>query len=120
VQLLDEPAWASDPALRDPLERSRRGDEINAHVRAWMARHGADEVVRRAQEVGVPVAKYRTPTDVIRGEHERARGLFAPVTLADGREAEVLLAPMQFRATPLALSGGVPGLGAQHRAGSPR
>jgi hypothetical protein len=32
----------------------------------------------------------------------------------------VLLAPMQFRATPLALSGGVPGLGAQHRAGSPR
>ena len=112
VQLLERPSWALDDALRDPLERSRRGDEINRHIRAWMARHGADEVVQRAQEVGVPVAKYRTPADVVRGEHERARGLFSTTTLDDGRAAEVLLAPFQFRATPLALAGGVPAPGA--------
>ena len=39
VELLGHPAWAQDEALRDPLERSRRGDEINRHIREWMSRH---------------------------------------------------------------------------------
>ena len=37
VELLGRPAWAQDEALRDPLERSRRGDEINRHIREWMS-----------------------------------------------------------------------------------
>jgi crotonobetainyl-CoA:carnitine CoA-transferase CaiB-like acyl-CoA transferase len=112
VQLLDAPAWARDPALQDPLERSRRGDEINRHIRAWMAQQDADDVVRRAQALGVPAAKYRTPAEVVAGEHERARGLFAPLALDDGREAQVLLAPFQFHCSPLGLQGGVPALNA--------
>lgn len=110
VELLGRPAWAGDAALGDPLERSRRGDEINRHVRAWMAQHRVDDIVRRAQELGVPAAKYRTPAEVIDGEHERARGLFAPVTLPDGSAAEVLVAPFQFRETPLRAPAGVPAL----------
>lgn len=110
VELLGQPAWAKEEALQDSLERSRRGDEINAHVRTWMAAHDADEVVRLAQDLGVPVAKYLTPEDVLNGAHEAARGLFAPVALADGRQAQVLLAPFQFRCTPLHV-GGVPALG---------
>lgn len=111
VHLLGDPAWAQDEALKDPLERSRRGDEINHHVRAWMIEHEAEEIVRRAQDLGVPVAKYRSPAEVLNGAQEQARGLFEPVELADGREAQVLLAPFQFRETPLHLSGGVPRLG---------
>jgi len=38
VKLMNEPAWALDPALRDPLERGRRGAEINRHLREWRAR----------------------------------------------------------------------------------
>lgn len=110
VDLLGRPEWASDPALRDPLERSRRGDEINRHIREWMARHDVDEIVRRAQELGVPAAKYRTPAEVVGGEHERARGLFAPATLQDGRQADVLVAPFQFRRTPLKGGARVPRL----------
>jgi crotonobetainyl-CoA:carnitine CoA-transferase CaiB-like acyl-CoA transferase len=108
VELLGNPPWAQDEALRDPLERSRRGDEINRHIREWMARHDVDEIVRRAQELGVPAAKYRTPAEVVRGEHERARGLFAPATLAGGSPAEVLVAPFQFRRSPLKGGGRVP------------
>lgn len=115
VQLLEQPSWATDPALADPLERSRRGDEINAHIRAWMALHDADEVVRRAQDVGVPLGKYRTPAEVVAGEHERSRGLFAPCALPDGRLAQVLRAPVQFRSTPLPAPGPVPALGAHGR-----
>jgi len=111
VTLLGDPEWAHDEALLDGLERSRRGDEINAHIREWMARHDVDTIVTRAQELGVPAGKYRTPAEVIEGEQERSRGLFAPVTLPGGGEAEALLAPYQFRCTPLEFLGGVPRLG---------
>ncbi|MDM0074730.1 CoA transferase [Variovorax sp. J2P1-59] len=111
VELLGGPGWAREDALRDPLERSRRGDEINGHIREWMARHRVEDIVRRAQELGVPAARYRTPTEVTQGEHERARGLFAPATLESGMEVDVLMAPFQFRCTPLQGCGRVPALG---------
>ena len=111
VELLGRPAWAQDEALRDPLERSRRGDGINEHIREWMSRHDVDDIVHRAQQLGVPAAKYRTPAEVIHGEHERSRGLFAPVMLDKGIQAEVLVAPFQFRCSPLPTRGPVPALG---------
>lgn len=110
VALLGQPDWAADPALTDPLERSRRGDEINRHIRAWMAQHPVGEIVRRAQELGVPAGKYRTPEEVFQGEHERARGLFAPASLPDGTALEVLVAPFQFRCSPLVGGSQVPAL----------
>jgi crotonobetainyl-CoA:carnitine CoA-transferase CaiB-like acyl-CoA transferase len=111
VELLGRPQWTQDEALSDPLERSRRGDEINQHIRAWMSQHKVDDVVRRAQELGVPAAKYRTPAEVIHGEHERSRGLFAPLALDDRLKAEVLVAPFQFRCTPQQAATRVPTLG---------
>lgn len=110
VTLLGEPEWASDPALSDPLERSRRGDEINLHIRGWMTQHRVDDIVRRAQELGVPAGKYRSPAEVYHGEHERSRGLFAPAVLANGSRAEVLWAPFQFRCSPLQGGTRVPAL----------
>ncbi len=100
VELLGKPEWAMDEALRDPLERSRKGAELNRHIRAWMARNKADDIVQRAQQLGVPIAKYRQPEEVIHGEHERARGLFAPALLQSGRQADILVAPFQFRCSP--------------------
>jgi benzylsuccinate CoA-transferase BbsE subunit len=116
VKLLGNPAWTQEEALQDPLERSRRGDEINHHVREWMIQHEAEEIVIRAQKLGVPVGKYRDPDEVLHGAQERARGLFVPLELADGSEAEVLLAPFQFRETPFHLNGGVPTLDEMARA----
>lgn len=111
VELLGEPAWTQDEALRDPLERSRRGDQINHHIREWMSRHNVDDIVRWAQELGVPAAKYRSPAEVFHGEHERSRGIFAPLTLEGGLQAQVMVAPFQFRCSPLSAPGRVPPLG---------
>jgi crotonobetainyl-CoA:carnitine CoA-transferase CaiB-like acyl-CoA transferase len=111
VELLEQPAWALDESLRDPLERSRRGDEINRRIREWVSHHDVETIVERAQRLGVPAAKYRTPDEVVRGEHERARGLFAPLTLAAGMRAAVLTAPFQFRCSPLEPDLQVPQLG---------
>jgi benzylsuccinate CoA-transferase BbsE subunit len=111
VELIGHPAWTQDEALRDPLERSRRGDEINQHIREWMSRHDVDDIVQRAQQLGVPAAKYRTPAEIIRGEHERSRGLFAPLMLDEEVQAQILVAPFQFRCTPLQGGQRVPALG---------
>ena len=111
VKLLGEPEWALDEALQDPLERSRRGDEINHHIREWMAVRRVEDIVAAAQELGVPAAKYRTPHDVLRGEHEHSRGLFEATPLAGGGQADILVAPFQFASTPLHFQSGVPELG---------
>ena len=111
VKLLGAPEWAVDPALNDGLERSRRGAEINDHIRQWMLERDSDGVVDAAQQLGVPIARYRTPADVVAGEHERARGLFAATQVTAEQTADVLLAPYQFLNSPLSFSGGVPELG---------
>ncbi|WP_233889730.1 CoA transferase [Paraburkholderia flagellata] len=111
VQLLGSPAWALEVAFRDPLVRSRRGDEINRHIREWMAHERVEDIVSRAQALGVPAAKYRTPAEVLAGEHEGARGLFARTALPGGETVDVLVAPFQFRCTPLAANARVPALG---------
>ena len=110
TQLLGNPAWAQDEALSDSLERSRRGAEINDHIRVWMKQHAVEDIVQRAQELGVPAAKYRTPEEVINGDQERARGLFAPAVLESGAEVEMMVAPFQFRSSPLSGGGFVPAL----------
>jgi crotonobetainyl-CoA:carnitine CoA-transferase CaiB-like acyl-CoA transferase len=116
VELLGNPEWAQEPALSDPLERSRRGDELNVHIREWMSRHEADDIVQRAQQLGVPIARYHTPAEVLHGEHERARGLFAPLPLAGGLQAQLQVAPFQFRCTPLPAPACVPALGEMNEA----
>ena len=75
-----------------------------------MKQHAVEDIVQRAQELGVPAAKYRTPKEVINGDQERARGLFAPAVLESGAEVEMMVAPFQFRSSPLSGGGFVPAL----------
>lgn len=110
-ELLGQPAWAQAPHWQDPLERSRQGDVINAHIRVWMAQHDVEDVVQRAQALGVPVGKYRTPHDVIHGAHEQERGLFTSTTLPSGQAVDVLAAPFSFDGAPRGRAACVPALG---------
>ncbi len=111
VELMGEPAWALAPALRDPLERSRRGDEINAAVRAWARTQHTADLVARAQRLGVPMAKYGSPSDVLHGTHEKARGLFQSVEAPGFGPCATLVAPFHISGAPLTLRGGAPSLG---------
>jgi crotonobetainyl-CoA:carnitine CoA-transferase CaiB-like acyl-CoA transferase len=111
VELLGHPEWALDPALKDSLERSRRGDAINAHIREWAKGMKVADLVARGQAVGAPIAKYNSPAEVLAGPQERSRGLFAPVRVDGLGELEMLIAPFHFDGAPLALAGGPPELG---------
>jgi crotonobetainyl-CoA:carnitine CoA-transferase CaiB-like acyl-CoA transferase len=105
VQLLGNPAWAQDPALSDTIIRSRRGAEINAHIRAWAKPRQVADVVREGQRLSVPLAKYMTPADVLADPHERHRGLFQPVAVEGVGTLDMLVSPFHFDGAPLRIGG---------------
>ncbi len=103
VSLLGKPGWACDPALADPLERGRRGPAINHEIRAWASTRQVADIVREGQAMGVPLAKYYTPDEVLRDPHERLRGLFQSVHLAGVGAIDMLVSPFHFDGSPLVL-----------------
>ncbi|WP_137389591.1 CaiB/BaiF CoA transferase family protein [Rhodoligotrophos defluvii] len=112
VRLMGNPEWAMDGALDDAAERSRRGAEINEHIRAWARAHDVQELVAHAQELGVPMARYNTPDDILNGAHETARGIFRDVEVPGVGQVKVQSAPFRFGTEPLPLDGGAPAPGA--------
>lgn len=111
MELLGRPDWALDPALDDPLERSRQGAAINARIRVWAKDKRVADIVARGQALGVPIAKYNSPAEVLDDPHERARGLFAPVPIDGVGTCDMLVAPFHFDGQPLGLERGPPALG---------
>ncbi|MCX8997201.1 CoA transferase [Rhizobiaceae bacterium BDR2-2] len=101
VELLGRPDWATDPALADPAERSARGDALNARIRAWALDHDVDELVAGAQKLGVPMARYNAPEQVLAGRHEQARGLFAEIAVPGGGTSRMQTGPFRFGPHPL-------------------
>jgi crotonobetainyl-CoA:carnitine CoA-transferase CaiB-like acyl-CoA transferase len=108
VELMGRPPWALDPAFSDNLERSRRGQEINTSIRAWARKQRVEDLVARAQALGVPMAKYNSPAEVLAGKHERARELFQQVDVPGAGRLPVLAAPFHIDGAPLMLNAGPP------------
>ncbi|WP_226581431.1 CaiB/BaiF CoA transferase family protein [Acuticoccus sediminis] len=112
VELMDSPEWACGPGMDDPAARSARGPDINARIRAWAREHPVAELVARAQRLGVPMAPYNTPADVLSDPHEKARRLFGEVDIAGVGPVPIQTAPFRFGADPLAVRRAPPALGA--------
>lgn len=108
VDLLGNPEWAQDPELADSVSRSRRGPEINRHIRAWASTRLVDDVVREGQARSVPLARYYTPAEVLADPHEQFRGLFQPVDVPGAGELAMLVSAFHFDGAPLGLQGGSP------------
>ena len=96
VTLMGDPGWALEPALRDPLERGRRGRYINEHLRAWARQQHVEDVVRAGQKLGVPLAKYAEPAEIMNSEQTKVRDMFARVPVEGHGHVPVLAAPFQF------------------------
>lgn len=101
VELMGYPEWAMDAALEDAVVRSQRGDFINGEIRSWALMHRVEEIVANAQKLGVPMARYNTPEQILAGPHENARGLFSTLDLSPGRSCRIQSAPFRFDEKPL-------------------
>ncbi|MCE7029640.1 CoA transferase [Jiella avicenniae] len=112
VELMGSPEWALDEALDDATERSARGQDINRHIREWARHHDVEELVARAQKLGVPMARYNTPEQILEGAHENARGIFQTLAMPGVGDVKVQTAPFRFGDEPLRLGAAAPKPGA--------
>jgi crotonobetainyl-CoA:carnitine CoA-transferase CaiB-like acyl-CoA transferase len=58
---LGDPEWAKDPTLATASGRRGAHDRIDEQLGEWCRRRGADEIVERLWDAGVPVAKVMQP-----------------------------------------------------------
>ncbi|GAB4347371.1 MAG: CaiB/BaiF CoA-transferase family protein [Oricola sp.] len=112
VELMGRPDWATDEKLSDPLERSSRGDFLNDRIREWARGHEVGDLVARAQKLGVPMAPYNTPEQILSGSHEKERGLFQEIEIDGAGKLPVQTGPFRFGECPLPLHNGPPRPGA--------
>lgn len=111
VELMGDPPWAA--ALVDPLERGRRGAEINEHLRAWARRWKVADLVRSGQAAKVPFAPYNDPLAVLEAPHNTERGIFARCQFESIERAAMLIAPFRFPQQPLSAARPAPAPGEQ-------
>jgi crotonobetainyl-CoA:carnitine CoA-transferase CaiB-like acyl-CoA transferase len=103
VELMGRPDWAVKPELANANDRGKLGADINQKLREWASNQSVGYIVARGQELGVPVAKFVTPREVLNGQQERARRLFAPINIPSLGSVEMFTAPFRFGPEPLEL-----------------
>ena len=111
IDLLGAEDWAQDPELADEVGRSARGAEINQRIRDWARYRKVEDLVAQAQTLGVPMARYNAPQQVLTGLQETARGIFATVDTPDG-PVQVQSLPFRFGSDALPVRDSLAGIGA--------
>lgn len=96
VQLMGEPEWTKQEWLKDPMNRGRRGAEINQQIRAWAKSQRVEDLVIKGQALSVPLAKYVGPDEIMAAEQTKARDVFADVDIPGVGTVPMLTAPFQF------------------------
>lgn len=111
IELLGAEDWAQDPELADEVGRSARGAEINKRIRDWARNLKVEDLVAQAQTLGVPMARYNAPEQVLTGLQETSRGIFATVQTPEG-PVKVQSLPFRFGSSALPVCETLPSIGA--------
>jgi crotonobetainyl-CoA:carnitine CoA-transferase CaiB-like acyl-CoA transferase len=110
VALMGDPQWAQ--AYTDPLERGRRGGEINVHIRGWAKSWRVADLVRAGQAAKVPFAPYNDPVAVLNSPHNLERGVFDTAQFEAMSRQAMLIAPFRFPEQTLSAARPAPAPGA--------
>ncbi len=91
---------AEDPQLGSNAGRDARAKEIYGVIDAWVASHGADEVLRVAAEAQVPASPIFSVADMFRDPQFLARGMLEKSQLPDGKDFHLPGVVPKLSATP--------------------
>ncbi|MDX3984712.1 MAG: CaiB/BaiF CoA-transferase family protein [Achromobacter sp.] len=86
--------WLSDPRLVSNNDRVRAREWLMPLLRSHLAGHSAAALAARFEAEGLPFAPITRPEQLFDDPHLNATGGLAPITLPDGRESFVPLAPL--------------------------
>ena len=91
---------AEDPSLADNAGRTKRGEELDAVIGRWTAKHDADDVVKTLNEAQVPNGKIYSIADIASDAQYLARDMIRQVRLGDGMPLKVPGIVPKLSATP--------------------
>jgi len=91
---------ADDPLLADNAGRANRGEELDAVIGEWTAKHDADDVVKALNEAQVPNGKIYSMADIARDAQYLARDMIRQIRLKDGTLLKVPGIVPKLSATP--------------------
>ncbi len=86
--------WLADSRLKTNNDRVLARDWLLPQLRAHLAGYRASELAAMFEREGLPFAPITRPEQLFDDPHLKATGGLAPLTLPDGRETRVPLAPL--------------------------
>ena len=89
MNLIGRNDLANDPSLTDNAGRAKRGDELDAVIGEWTAKHDVDSIVRQLNEAQVPNGKIYSMADISKDAQYLARDMIREVKLSDGTALKV-------------------------------
>ena len=79
MDLIGRPDWTREEWVSIVNERNRRSKEINEHLIEWLMQHTKEEIFRRGQALGCPVAPLFSAQDQANSEQFAAREFFQEI-----------------------------------------
>jgi crotonobetainyl-CoA:carnitine CoA-transferase CaiB-like acyl-CoA transferase len=79
LELIGHPDWSKEEWVGVVQERSKRTQEINEHLIDWLMQHTQEEIFRKGQALGCPVAPLLSPRDQADSEQFAAREFFQDI-----------------------------------------
>jgi crotonobetainyl-CoA:carnitine CoA-transferase CaiB-like acyl-CoA transferase len=114
AELFGRPDLADHPDYKTNAQRLANIDKLNLRLKALFAEHRRDELLERAQRLGVPMGIVRTIEEAFTSEEMRARGMLSEIPHPTAGTVPNIAAPFCFHGTPLVDPVAAPLLG-QHR-----
>lgn len=79
VELMGNPEWAADPALRDRAVRAEHWDQIKQRILDWAQRRSKGEIAAQGQARAVPVFPVNTVSDLFACPQLAHRGFLTSI-----------------------------------------
>ena len=79
VKLLGKPEWALGQQCEDEWSRADNAAELQPLIEEWMLKHNKNEIYRRGQSFGCPVAPINSAADVFNSAQVKHRGFFVEI-----------------------------------------
>ena len=110
VKMMGHPEWALSELFCDDAGRTAYWDALKLLLTEWTMRHDGREIVRLADEAGLPFFAYYSIAEMAESEHVRARGSLVAQP-AGGRTLRMPGAPLAMHGTPWTIRRPAPRLG---------
>jgi crotonobetainyl-CoA:carnitine CoA-transferase CaiB-like acyl-CoA transferase len=103
MTLMGNPEWSGNDWCKDSFSRSQHAEELNKHIQNWMMEHTQEEIFRKGQALGCPIAPLQSAENVVKSEQLNSRGFFSDIDHPELGTIKYPTMPYRFSKSPWSL-----------------